>query len=110
MPYDANPPPTITAQATALQSLSHFADAHPDLPGAYVVSHSAFPKQVDVLLDGPADLETWRDALDIATNALTLKHYDARRHLEFTTPIGTTLLRVYTVFPDTSTTPEGSQP
>jgi hypothetical protein len=109
MPYDATPPPTISAQATALHVLAHLADAHPDLPGAYVVSHSVFPKQIDVQLDGPADLETWRETLGIAPDAVALRHYDATRHLSFTAHLGTTQLRVYAAFPHTNAKPEGGQ-
>jgi hypothetical protein len=108
MPYDTNPPPTIAAQATALHVLAHLADAHPDLPGAYVVTHSVFPKQVDIQLDSPADLETWRETLGVTTDAVALRHYDATRQLAFTAPLGTTQLRVYASFPDRSATPEGS--
>jgi hypothetical protein len=109
MPYDTNPPPTIAAQATALHVLAHLADAHPGLPGAYVVTHSVFPKQIDVQLDGPADLETWRETLGVPTDAVALRHYASRNHLAFTAPLGTTQLRVYASFPARNTTPEGSQ-
>ena len=110
MPCDNNPPPTISAQTAALHVLAHLADAHPDLPGAYVVSHSVFPKQIDIQLDSPAYLETWRDTLGVATDAVALKHYDARHHLEFAAPLGTIQLRVYASFPDTGASPEGVQP
>lgn len=108
MPYD--PPPQLGAQCAALRALACISEAHGDLPGAYVVSHSIVPEQIDVQLDAPSDFETWRAALGIDTSAVTLKHYDARRHLEFVTPLGTTRLRVYAAFPDIETVDEGSRP
>lgn len=110
MPYDTNSPPPLATQSAALHALASTADAHPDLPGAYVVTHVIDPGQIDIQLDSPADLETWRESLGIAAHDLTLKHYDARRHLEFTAPLGAVLLRAYAIFPDSGFTPEGSRP
>lgn len=109
MPYDTNPAPPLAAQSAALHALANIADAHPELPGAYVVSHSIHPEQIDVQFNNPRDLEKWRASLGITPDTVSFMYYADRRHLEFFAPVGTTLLRVYAVFPDVSATPKGSQ-
>jgi hypothetical protein len=101
MPYDPDRPPPIAAQTCALRALLHLTDLHPDLPGAYVVTHNVTPNQIDVQLNAPSDWETWRETLNLPTDTATSRSLDNRQLLECVTTVGEMSVRVYAVFPRT---------
>nr|WSX78217.1 hypothetical protein OH826_32855 [Streptomyces sp. NBC_00899] len=93
-------PELVAAQTNALGTLLRLIDAHPELPGAYFVSHCFEPQRVDVQLDSPSALEAWREALNLPTDAIEPKAFPDpdRRELEVSAVIGTATIRVYAIF------------
>ncbi|WUH92311.1 hypothetical protein OG900_20840 [Streptomyces sp. NBC_00433] len=89
------------SQANALGTLLRLIDAHPHLPGAYIVSHCFIPQRVDVQLDSPSGLEAWREALNLPTCAIEPKRFPdpGRQELEMSADVGTATIRVYAIFP-----------
>lgn len=56
---------SLGQQTAAIAVLAKIAEAHPDLPGAFIVLSWVVPGQVSFQLAGLADLELWREALGI---------------------------------------------
>ncbi|MFI1091830.1 hypothetical protein [Streptomyces sp. NPDC020917] len=98
MTYD-DPPPPLAAQANALRSLLRLAELHPELPGAYVVSHNIDADRIDVQLDNPSSFEAWREALTASPASVRSKPCEDRELLEFTAPAHPSTIRVYAIFP-----------
>jgi hypothetical protein len=62
----SNPSPqSLAAQCAAWQTLIDLAQAHPDLPGARITQSQYLPDWIEVQVGSFADLETWREVLEI---------------------------------------------
>jgi hypothetical protein len=62
---------TLTIQQPALKALAAIALAFPHLPAAGIHLSTIYPDQIDVdLHDDLSDFEAWREALDIAPDAV----------------------------------------
>lgn len=98
MPYDTASPPPIAAQSNALRTLLRLSELHPQLPGAYVVSHGLEPNRIDVQLNSPSSLEAWREALNAPTDSVKSRPLDAKTQLEISAEVGSVTVRVYAIF------------
>lgn len=88
----------LGTQAALFAALARFAEAHPDLPGAYITASDITPAEAHVLLDGPSDLEAWRQALYAEPADVLITERAEGTKLLFTASLGHISLRVYTIF------------
>ncbi|MFD7783045.1 hypothetical protein ACFV4Q_08160 [Streptomyces nojiriensis] len=88
----------LTAQAVLFTVLAELAALHPGLPGGYITTSQFTPAEAHVLLDGPADVEAWRQATHTDVRDVQLIDVDGDRKVLFTASVGPIALRVYTVF------------
>ncbi|MFE7180589.1 hypothetical protein [Streptomyces erythrochromogenes] len=88
----------LTAQVVVFTVLAELAALHPGLPGGYITTSHFTPAEAHVLLDGPADLEAWRQATHTDVRDVQLVNLDGDRKVLFTAAVGPIILRVYTVF------------
>ncbi|MER7826870.1 hypothetical protein ABTX85_30420 [Streptomyces sp. NPDC096097] len=93
---DLNNP--LTTQVVVFAVLAELAELHPGLPGAYITTSQFTPVEAHVLLDGPADLEAWRQATHTDVRDVQLIEVDGDWKVGFTASVGPIVLRVYTVF------------
>ena len=98
MPYDTASPPPISTQSNALRTLLRLSELHPQLPGAYVVSHGLEPDRIDVQLNSPSSLEAWREALNAPTDTVTSRPLGAKTQLAISAEVGSVTVRVYAIF------------
>ncbi|MFE7775736.1 hypothetical protein ACFU5O_17910 [Streptomyces sp. NPDC057445] len=87
----------LGTQAALFAVLARFTEAHPDLPGAYITASDITPAEAHVLLDGPSDLEAWRQALYAEPAAVLITERAEGTKLLFTASLGLISLRVYTI-------------
>ncbi|MGP8300176.1 hypothetical protein ACTPOK_20045 [Streptomyces inhibens] len=90
--------PTSATQAPALRAILRLFDQHPEAPGGYVTSHSIISNEVDLLLDGPSDLESWREALGAEPEALQPRLRGGRLELALTLDVNGVAVRMWAVF------------
>ncbi|MGW6850326.1 hypothetical protein ACWGCK_16400 [Streptomyces virginiae] len=88
----------LTAQVVVFAMLAELAELHAGLPGAYITTSQFTPAEAHVLLDGPADLEAWRQATHTDVRDVQLIEVDGDWKVVFTASVGPIVLRVYTVF------------
>ncbi|TFE38268.1 hypothetical protein E3E14_29185 [Streptomyces sp. ICN441] len=88
----------LGTQAALFAALARFAEAHPDLPGAYITASDITLAEAHVLLDGPSDLEAWRLALHAEPADVLITERAEGTKLLFTASLGRIALRVYTIF------------
>ncbi|WP_406512041.1 hypothetical protein OG851_13900 [Streptomyces sp. NBC_00161] len=88
----------LTAQLVVFAVLAELGELHPGLPGAYITTSQFTPAEAHVLLDGPADLEAWRQATHTDVRDVQLIEVDGDRKVLFAATVGPIVLRVYTVF------------
>jgi hypothetical protein len=63
-------PFTFGAVAPALAFVARLAELHPTLPAPHMTVSSIIAGRVSILLDGPAEIEAWREVLLVPAEAL----------------------------------------
>lgn len=99
------------SQAAALAFLAGLAQKSPELPPAYVTSSWVEPDKVSVQLDSVGAIESWREALNVATEGVVLGSYGTdRRQLTFTAAVNDVRIDVWVPFTDAQSAnePEGA--
>lgn len=77
--------PTIGEQLPAIQSLAALASTFSALPAAYIVVSGVCLDRFDLQVETPADFEVWREALQVAPEAVEFHSYGGGSWLELRT-------------------------
>ncbi|MFE4647690.1 hypothetical protein [Streptomyces sp. NPDC056707] len=87
--------PSISIQAAPFAALLSLTTRQPNLPGGYVSVTAG--GEASLLLDSPADVEAWREALDLPADAIACDMSRAQQTVKLSVPFGTTQVRLWAV-------------
>jgi hypothetical protein len=97
----------VSELSAALRTMLALAEEHPSLPGVYMTLSSITPDEISVQVDGPGELETWRNALGVNPEWVRLSVLHGDWHLRLTIHRDNVTLCLYTLFkPASESTPE----
>ncbi|MFD5266712.1 hypothetical protein [Streptomyces sp. NPDC058335] len=89
---------SLGAQSRALSLIALLAEQHPTLPPAYLTSSNHEPTKISALLDNPAQLEAWREALNVAPEDVHTGTLSGKTTLTFDTALNRVDLHVWVAF------------
>ncbi|MCT2591088.1 hypothetical protein LHJ74_14420 [Streptomyces sp. N2-109] len=92
-----DPTQTMRAQQPAIFAMAALVEAHPQMPGAYMVLSQHEPEAVSALLPGLATVEVWREALCVAPEQVALSDLNGDPLVEFTALVAGVPVRMWAV-------------
>ena len=87
----------LGTQLTAFTVGKRLAEQYPNLPGAYVTIHQAYPGHIAFQLSDFPSLERWRETLVIDPTHVTVTKLGPDLLIEFTTEVSGVTVRAYAI-------------